>query len=226
VFPAYNVADVASEQIRHLWVLGARDYAPVFSDVFDGVDGFRVAGFVENEDPSRCDEPLGGLPVRWIDDLSKLPQPLYAICCLGTTRRDHFVEQARRQSACFPVLVHPTAWVSGRSTLGEGTSVDVGSVLAAFSEIGAHVRIGRGVTVGHHLRIRDYATVNPGVNIASRADIGRQANLGMGANVLEGVRIGDGAVVGAGAVVTQDVPDRCLAVGVPARVVREEAGPR
>lgn len=44
--------------------------------------------------------------------------------------------------------------------------------------------------------------------------------LGAGAAVLDGVRVGRGAVVGANAVVTQDVPPHSLAVGVPARVVR------
>jgi acetyltransferase-like isoleucine patch superfamily enzyme len=44
--------------------------------------------------------------------------------------------------------------------------------------------------------------------------------IGAGAILLDGVRVGVGAVVGAGAVVTQDVPPRTLAVGVPARVVR------
>jgi len=44
--------------------------------------------------------------------------------------------------------------------------------------------------------------------------------IGAGAILLDGVTVGKGAVVGAGAVVTQDVPARTLAVGVPARVVR------
>jgi len=38
--------------------------------------------------------------------------------------------------------------------------------------------------------------------------------------VLSGVTIGDGSVIGAGAVVTRDIPPNCIAVGVPARVVR------
>lgn len=45
--------------------------------------------------------------------------------------------------------------------------------------------------------------------------------IGAGAILLDGVRIGEGAVVGAGAVVTRDIPSHALAVGVPARVVRQ-----
>ena len=49
--------------------------------------------------------------------------------------------------------------------------------------------------------------------------IGDGAWLGAGAKVLDGVTIGSHAVIGAGAVVREAVPDRAVAVGVPARVV-------
>jgi acetyltransferase-like isoleucine patch superfamily enzyme len=54
-----------------------------------------------------------------------------------------------------------------------------------------------------------------GISIADGAWIGS------GAIVLDGVTIGRNAVIGAGAVVTKDVPDYCVAVGNPARVVRD-----
>lgn len=53
--------------------------------------------------------------------------------------------------------------------------------------------------------------------------IGKRVWIGANATILAGVTIGDGAVIGAGAVVHRDVPPRVLAVGVPARVVRELA---
>ncbi len=51
--------------------------------------------------------------------------------------------------------------------------------------------------------------------------VGNDAWIGANSCVLRGVSIGEGAVVGAGAVVTRDIPPFCIAVGNPARVVRE-----
>ncbi|EGT0664110.1 transferase [Citrobacter werkmanii] len=50
--------------------------------------------------------------------------------------------------------------------------------------------------------------------------IGHDVWIGTGVTVLRGVRIGNGAIIGANAVVTKDIPDFCVAVGVPARVIK------
>jgi maltose O-acetyltransferase len=51
--------------------------------------------------------------------------------------------------------------------------------------------------------------------------LGDNVWLGGGVIVCPGVTIGDDTVVGAGAVVTRDLPSGVVAVGVPARVIRE-----
>ncbi|HYZ48705.1 MAG TPA: acyltransferase [Sphingomonas sp.] len=87
--------------------------------------------------------------------------------------------------------------------------------------IGARCQIGPGVffeTVSHGLVFR------PGIGRGDLdGDIVVEDEVWIGARAIigRGVTIGRGAVIGAGAVVTRDVPTRCFAAGVPARVVRE-----
>jgi sugar O-acyltransferase (sialic acid O-acetyltransferase NeuD family) len=207
---------------KPLLVLGARKYAPVFADSFGDVDGFQMAGFVENEDRGLCEQTIMGLPVHWIDDIAALSATHLAICCLATVERDRIVEAVGKQGFSFATLRHPDAVVSRRSSLGPGTSIDAGAVIAGFTTLDSHVRVGRGATIGHHIRIRDYSTVHPGVNIASACEIGPKAVIGIGATVIEGCRIGAGSFVAAGAVVSRSVPDGAFVAGSPARIVAKK----
>ena len=38
--------------------------------------------------------------------------------------------------------------------------------------------------------------------------------------ILPDVTIGNGCVIGSNAVVTKDIPDNCIAVGIPAKVIK------
>ena len=51
------------------------------------------------------------------------------------------------------------------------------------------------------------------------------ALIGMGAIIMNGAKVGKGSVIGAGALVKQDmtVPDNCLAMGIPAKVIRKNS---
>ena len=55
---------------------------------------------------------------------------------------------------------------------------------------------------------------------AEEIHIGNNVWIACNAVVLGGVHIGSNVVIGAGSVVTGDIPDGCLAVGVPCRPVR------
>jgi acetyltransferase EpsM len=207
--------------LQPLLILGTTPYALVFADAFSDVPQFQVAGFVENLDRQRCLQGHGGLPVYWVDDLASLRGTHAVICCLSTTHRDRYVQQVRQMGFSFATLIHPTATVSKKSVVAEGTSLNIGCIVAGFTQIGCYVQVNRGVTIGHHTRIGDYATIQPGVNIAGNCHIGSQTYIGIGATVVDGIQVGAHSVIGAGSVVTKDVPDHVLVVGVPAKVVKE-----
>jgi acetyltransferase-like isoleucine patch superfamily enzyme len=89
--------------------------------------------------------------------------------------------------------------------------------------IGARVGIGPGVriiTSTHREVGRDTPILMSPLSFAEVV-IEDDADVGISAVVLPGVRIGRGALIGAGAVVTRDVPPFAVAVGNPAKVVRE-----
>ena len=52
--------------------------------------------------------------------------------------------------------------------------------------------------------------------------IGNHVMVGAGATVLGPVIIGDNVQIGAGAVVVKDVPDNCVVIGVPARIIKRD----
>lgn len=92
--------------------------------------------------------------------------------------------------------------------------VDDGKII-----IGKNVLFGPSVTiatVGHPLNptMREYMYTAP-------VKIGDNVWIGAGAVICPGVTIGNGSVIGAGSVVVKDIPENCIAVGNPCKVLRE-----
>lgn len=86
------------------------------------------------------------------------------------------------------------------------------------------IYIGDDVLIGQNVVI---ATLNHSMNPDCRGDmepkrveIGNKVWIGANATILPGVKIGAGAVIAAGAVVTKNVPERAVAVGVPAKILK------
>ena len=76
----------------------------------------------------------------------------------------------------------------------------------------------------HHRVLSDY---NYGDNVGDKnlvvnpVHIKKGAHIGVRSIIMPGVKIGKGAIIGAGSVVTKDIPEYCIAVGVPAKVIKK-----
>lgn len=54
----------------------------------------------------------------------------------------------------------------------------------------------------------------------NRPIIGDNVTLGVNVTIIGGVTIGNNVVIGAGSVVVKDIPDNCVAVGNPCRIIK------
>jgi len=210
----------------NLLVLGTRLLAQEVGSIISSIPGFRLRGFVENQNKERSAEKILGHPVYWIDELKTLAKDHKAVSGLTTTQRKLFIEQARKYSIDFSTVIDPHARISSDCLIGKGTVAHPGVIVASHVKIGRHVLLNRGSLLGHHTTIGDYTTINPGANIAGACTLGNQVYVGIGAVILDHLTIGDGAIVGAGSVVTENVPAHAQVVGIPARVVKQDIEPK
>jgi acetyltransferase-like isoleucine patch superfamily enzyme len=87
-----------------------------------------------------------------------------------------------------------------------------------------NVMLGSGVHIyvaNHCYDSRDKDIIKQGFCIAKDTCIGKGSWIGANSILLPGVTIGKHSVVGAGSVVTKDIPDYCVAVGNPAKVIKK-----
>ncbi len=105
------------------------------------------------------------------------------------------------------IEIHPGAKIGKRFFIDHGTGVVIGET----SEIGDDVTIYQGVTLG-----------GTGKDTGKRhPTIGNGVMIGSGAKILGPFKVGDNSNIASGAVVLNEIPPNSTAVGVPARVVRQ-----
>lgn len=106
--------------------------------------------------------------------------------------------------------------------IGDRTYINFGTSVVATERI----TIGEDCLIGPYCSVMDnsYHHLDPERRFetppSAPVTIGNNVWLGIRTIVLPGVSIGDDSVIGAGSVVSQDIPARSLAGGVPARIIR------
>lgn len=117
----------------------------------------------------------------------------------------------------YVTAIHPSAIISPRATIDDGTVVMHGAIVLTCAQVGKHCIINTGASVDHDCKIGDFVHVAPHATVAGGVEIGECTWIGAGAVVKQYIKIGANCMIGAGAVVVKDVPDNTTVAGVPAR---------
>lgn len=211
--------------MKDLIIIGAGGFGREVSWLVERINAaspeWNILGFADDNE-NLHGKTLNGYKVLGGTDVIRNYPSSYAVCCIANTKiRKMLCEKINGFGNKFATLIDPAAIVSDEVTIGEGSVICAGAVITVDIALGRHNIIDVSSTVGHDAVLKDYVTLYPSVNVSGNTVIGEGVELGTGTQVIQGKAVGGNTIVGAGAVVISDLPSNCTAVGVPARVIKQ-----
>lgn len=183
---------------------------------------WKLLGFMDDDDDIQGTKINGYSVLGKTGDIDKYPEAYFVVAVGASKIRKRIVENLKdmNPNIKFGILIDPSVEKSEFVTIGEGTIICAHTIITVNIEIGSHVIINLDCTVGHDAKLKDYVTLYPSVNVSGITNIGAVVEMGTGAQIIQGKNVGDYSIIGAGAVVVKNIPDKCTAVGNPAKPIK------
>jgi len=105
--------------------------------------------------------------------------------------------------------------------LSTGLNIMHNVFISSDVEIGEGTLINNRCNIHHNVKIGKFCEISPNVCLTGNVTVGDYTSIGASAVIIPKIKIGRNCIIGAGSVVNKDIPDNSVAVGVPAKVIKE-----
>ncbi len=210
--------------LKPLVVIGAggfgREVAWLIRDINQKEPTWDFVGFI---DDCLSGTTVEGYPIIGSFEVLEKMEPLpYVVCAIGDpVVRKSVVNRCLEAGLEFATLVHPSVLFSDFVEIGTGSVIYAGTILTTNIKIGAHSVLSPNCTIGHDSVLGDFSSLMPATNIAGEVRVGEGCYFGINSGTINQVSIGEWTIIGAGAMVVNDIPPRVVAVGVPAKPIKQ-----
>ncbi|GAA0078695.1 acetyltransferase [Clostridium sp. CTA-5] len=211
--------------MKKIILVGAGGHCKVIIDIIKSTNQYEIVGITDNNSKGS----ILGIPIIGDDSILQdiyNKDVKYAFTAIGALKnikiRNNIYMKLKEIGFKLPVLIHKKAMVSQFSSIKEGTCVMAGAIVNSDSSIEENCIINTGAVIEHDCNIGSNCHISPNTSIAGGVYIGFNTHIGIGSSVIEGIKIGNNVTIGAGAVVINDIKDDSLAVGIPAKIIKNK----
>lgn len=211
--------------MKEIAIIGAGGFGKEVKMLIDNINSvspqFKFIGYYD--DGIEAGTLVHGYPVLGgVKDINLVNNELSIVAAIGNPQlKKKLLDQVDNRFISFPSLIHPSVLVgTDNVSIGEGCIICAGNYITVDIKIGRHVILNLACTVGHDTTIQDYCSFMPSVNISGEVLIEEGVYVGTGAKIINLLTVGNWTTIGAGAVVAKSLPEKCTAVGIPAKAIK------
>lgn len=198
--------------MEKILILGMGGHAKSITDVIERENKYEIAGYVVNNYVEGEDI---GYPILGTDDdlfslfKSGIRYAAMGIGYLGKgCLREKLYEKLKKIGFALPIICDPSAIISRKTRIGEGTFIGKGVIINAGADIGNNCIINSGTVIEHDCVVGDFSHISVGAVLCGNVVVGSESFIGANATVIQSVDIGNKVVVGAGEVLKETVNDK------------------
>jgi len=214
--------------LKNILIFGAGDQGKEVAYYLERINQeaqrYNILGFLDDNEEIHGKviynhKILGGL--EWLD--KKELTNVSCIIALGDPQTKQKIEKKLTNfNLQFESIIDPSAIVDQKTLdLGKGAIIAPGVIILPDVKIGDHVLVNYNTVIGHDCKIGRFSTLAPNVTLAGKVSIQKGAYIGLGSNIIQGLSVGEWTIIGAGATVIRDLPPKVVAVGTPAKPVKQ-----
>lgn len=207
-------------------IIGAKGFAKEVLEVFHQLNQTENLAFYDDVNTDIDDYMYNKYPILKTDDQAKSFFKKngndFTIGIGNPALRFKLYNKFINLGGKFSSSISPLATIGNYDVqIGKGCNVLSGSIFSNSTKIGIGCIVYYGVIITHDCIIEDFVELSPGVTLLGAVTIRSYSQIGSNSTILPNITIGKNSIIGAGSVVTKDIPDNCVAVGTPAKVIKQ-----